>query len=232
VWEAYRRRGITREPETHGRPPPVLGDLQEALQERGALGGLPLRLARYTGGALARFFAGETTVDLRRPLVAFDVRDVEREARPVVFYLVTDHIWREVRRRPRPRLVVIDEAWTLLQHDSGAAFVETLARRARKYYLGLTVISQDVEDVLTSRQGRVVLRNSAVHVLLRQDPSAREVVREAFRLSEREWAFLVSCRPGMGIMLLGRERVPLQVVASPAEHQLCTTDPREVFAST
>ncbi|GBD12040.1 hypothetical protein HRbin24_00040 [bacterium HR24] len=230
IRETYRRAGITREPHTHRRPAPLLADLYEVLRAQGNPYGLADRLVRYVEGAYAHLFREPTSVDLRRPLVAFGVRDLEEELRPIVFYLIADHVWREVRRRPRPRIFLVDEAWTLARHREGARFLSALARRARKHYLGLTVVSQDVADMLMAEEGRAVLQNVAVTFLMRQDPAVMDLVEEVFKLSPQERQFLLSCDKGEGLMMALGSRAAVRIVASPQEHALCTTDPRELAA--
>ena len=230
IRETYRRAGIGRDPSTHRRPAPLLADLYRVLREQENPYGLADRLARYVEGAYAHLFQEPTTVDLRRPLVAFGVRDLEEELKPIVFYLIADHVWREVRRRPRPRIFLVDEAWTLARHREGGRFLSALARRARKHYLGLTVVSQDVADMLMAEEGRAVLQNVAVTFLMRQDPSVIDLVEEVFKLSPQERQFLLSCEKGEGLMMALGSRAAVRVVASPREHELCTTDPRELAA--
>jgi len=230
IRETYRRAGITRDIHTHRRPAPLLADLYQVLREQGNPYGLADRLARYVEGAFSHLFREPTSVDLRRPLVAFGVRDLEEELRPVVFYLIADHVWREVRRRPRPRIFLVDEAWTLARHREGARFLSSLARRARKHYLGLRVVSQDVADMLMAEEGRAVLQNVAVTFLMRQDPAVIDLVAETFKLSPQERQFLLSCEKGEGLMMALGSRAAVRVVASSREHELCTTDPRELTA--
>ncbi|MCZ2110100.1 MAG: ATP-binding protein, partial [Dehalococcoidia bacterium] len=166
--ETYRRMGITRDPATHDRPPPLLRDLYEVLREDDSLG-LADRLERYVDGSLGEVFSSPTSVELDRPFVVFNLRGLEAELRPLGVYLIADHIWREVRRSQKPRMLLIDEAWSLIQHEEGARFLASMARQARKHYLGLTTVTQDVEDFLATAEGHTVLANSSVQLLMRQD---------------------------------------------------------------
>jgi len=226
IRETYRRAGIGRDPATHRRPAPLLVDLYRVLREQENPYGLADRLARYVEGAYAHLFREPTSVDLRRPLVAFGVRDLEEELKPVVFYLIADHVWREVRRRPRPRIFLVDEAWTLARHREGGRFLSALARRARKHYLGLTVVSQDVADMLMAEEGRAVLQNVAVTFLMRQDPSVIDLVGEGVKLSPQERQFLLSCGKGEGLMMALGSRAAVRGGASPREPELWATGPR------
>jgi type IV secretory pathway VirB4 component len=191
LYETYRRAGITPEPRTHVRLAPVLGDLHAVLVERGNPYGLADRLARYVDGSLGRVFASRTSISLDRAFVVFGVRDLEPELRPLGIYLIADYLWREVRRRRAPRMLLIDEAWQLVQHAEGARFLAAMARQARKYYLGLTTVTQDVEDFLATPEGHTVLANASAQLLLRQDASTIDVVARTFRLSGGERQFLL-----------------------------------------
>ena len=146
--ETYRRAGIGRDPRTHSRPSPVLRDLHTVLREQGDQYNIADRLERYVDGSLGQVFSSQTSVDLDRPFVVFNVRDLDPDLRPIGIYLIADYIWSQVRRNRRPRMLLIDEAWALMQHEEGAKFLASMARRARKYYLGLTTVTQDVEDFL------------------------------------------------------------------------------------
>jgi type IV secretory pathway VirB4 component len=230
LYETYRRAGISPEPRTHHRLAPVLGDLHAVLVERGDPHGLATRLARYVDGSLGRVFASRTSINLDRPFVVFGVRDLEPELRPLGIYLIADYLWREVRRRRAPRMLLIDEAWQLVQHPEGARFLAAMARQARKHYLGLTTITQDVADFLATPEGHTVLANAATRLLLRQDASTIDAVTHTFQLSVGERQFLLSCGKGEGLFMARGSRVALRVVASPQEHALATTDPVELAA--
>ncbi|MCB9492521.1 MAG: ATP-binding protein [Dehalococcoidia bacterium] len=229
LYETYRRVGITRDAGTHHRQPPVMRDLLAVLREADDLG-LADRLVRYVDGSLGRVFAEHTTVSLDRPLVVFALRDLEEELRPVAMHLVADYVWREVTRTPRPRVLLVDEAWTLMRHADGARFLASIARRARKRWLGLTTVTQDARDFLQSPEGHTILANSASQFLLRQDSSTIAVVAETFNLSRGERDFLLSARRGEALLLTGGNHVALRVVASELEHGLSTTQPAEVAA--
>ena len=233
LYETYRRVGITSHRRTHDRPAPLLRDLYEVVRS-GVCGadeyGLADRLHRYVAGSLARLFSAPTDVALDNALVVFDVRDLDGGLRPLGLLLIADFVWTRVRQQRRPRLFLIDEAWSLIQHQEGGRFLAGLARRARKYYLGLITITQDVEDLLSSEWGRTVLSNSSIQLLMKQDSTTIESVSTAFRLSAGERQYVLGCHKGEGLLFARGGHVALRVEASPAEHELVTTDPRELAA--
>ncbi|RJQ07837.1 MAG: conjugal transfer protein TraC [Dehalococcoidia bacterium] len=227
LYETYRNAGITDDRATHGRPPPVLGDLLGMLRAANEPYGLADRLQRFVDGSLGRVFAQRTSASLDRPFVVFNVRDLEEELRPIATYLIADHVWREVQNRPRPRVLLIDEAWSLMRYPEGARFIAQMARQARKRWLGLTTVTQDVQDFLGSAEGHTVLANSSVQLLMRQDSSTIATVADTFRLSREEQEFLLACNRGEGLFLARGNHIALRVEASPLEHALATTNPAE-----
>jgi conjugal transfer ATP-binding protein TraC len=233
MYRTYAAAGITPDPATHGHEAPVMRDLLAVLTDDpdAAADGLVARLGRFVNGSLAGLFAGPTNVALDRPLTVFNVQALEAELRPVAIHLITTFIWGQVRRVRRPRLLVVDEAWTLLQHAEGGAFLAALARRARKYHLGLVCISQDVADFLASEHGRTVLANAAVKLMMKQDPSSIEPVAAALQLSREERRFLLGAGKGDALLLARGARVPLKVEASRHEYRLATTTPADLAAT-
>jgi hypothetical protein len=232
LYRTYARAGVTADLATHRRPAPLLADLHAVLAaESGATApGLAARLERYVSGSLGGLFAGPTSVALDRRLVVFDVRALDPALRPAAAHLVAGLVWGQARRALRPRLLVVDEAWSLLQYPEGGAFLAGLARRARKHYLGLVTVSQDVTDFLRSPHGLTVLRTAAAKLLLKQDATAVDDVEAVFGLSAGERRFLLGAAKGEGLLCAGGVRLPLRVLASPAEHALVTTAPAEVAA--
>jgi len=228
LYETYGGAGISDDPATHGRPAPLLRDLLGVLRGLDEPHGLADRLTRYVDGSLGHVFSEPTTASLERPFVVFNVRDLEEELRPVAMYLIADHVWREVTRDPRPRMLLIDEAWSLMRSPEGAQFLAQMARRARKRWLGVTTVTQDVEDFLASPEGHTVLANSSVQLLMRQDSSTIGLVEETFALSRGERAFLLGCRRGQGLFLARGNHIALQVEASALEHALSTSNPAEL----
>lgn len=231
LYETYRRAGITADPGTHGRPAPVLRDLLAVLREADEPHGLADRLGRYVDGSLGHVFSERTTASLDRPFVVFSIRDLEEELRPVAMHLVADHVWSQVTREPRPRMLLIDEAWLLMRHPEGARFLAEVARRARKRWLGLATVTQDVEDFLHSPEGHTVLANSSVQILMRQDSSTIGIVEETFNLSRGEREYLLGCRRGEALFMAQGNHIALRVEASELEDALATSSPAQLAAS-
>jgi conjugal transfer ATP-binding protein TraC len=228
----YAEAGVTAASGAGGETAPLMGDLHRAL---GALPGemarsLAARLDRFVEGSLGGLFAGPTSVALDRSLVVFNLQRLEAELRPVATHMIASFVWNQVRRQRRPRMLVVDEAWSLVQHPAGAAFLAGLARRARKYYLGLVTVTQDVGDFLSREEGRTVLGNAAIKLLMKQDSTTIEPVVAAFRLSAEERQLLLGAGKGEGLLFARGTRVALRVEASPKEHKIATTAPRELAA--
>jgi conjugal transfer ATP-binding protein TraC len=233
AFQTYARLGITADPATHVRPSPLLRDLQAVLEETSTgndvAAGLAARLRRYVSGSLAGgLFAGPTNVALNGRLVVFNIQMLEDELRPLAMHLIANFVWNRVRREKRPRLLVIDEAWSLLRYPEGGAFISGMARRARKYYLGLVTITQDAADFLRSDHGRAVLVNAAMKLLLKQDSTTVDAVADAFELTQEERQYLLGANKGEGLLFARGGRLALSIEASPAEHRLATTAPREL----
>jgi type IV secretory pathway VirB4 component len=235
VLAAYQQVGITADPRTHRRPAPLLRDLAHAVdadaQRDPAAGALAAQLAPYVTGSWRGLFDGPTTTRPAGHLVVFGIGDLPEALASVGTVLALDAIWQRLGRagRRRRQLVVVDEAWLLLRDPAGARFLWRLAKTARKHWCGLTVVTQDVGDVLGSQLGQAVVANAATQILLGQAPQALGALVRAFRLSEGEQAFLAAARAGEGILVAGgTERVAFQGLASPAEHLLATSDPAEL----
>jgi conjugal transfer ATP-binding protein TraC len=228
----YARAGITSDPDTHRRPAPLLADLHRELVAAPLPAATLLagRLERYVHGSLAGIFSSPTNVDLDARLVVFDTADLAEELRPLAIGLIAAYVWTRARTDPKPRLLVIDEAWSLLRYPAGAEFLEHLARRARKHYLGLVTISQDVADFLGDPHGRTVLATSACKLLLKQDSSTLAALCQHYPLSPEERHFLLGAGRGEGLFLARGSRMPIRIEASTAEDRLCTTTPTEVIA--
>jgi type IV secretory pathway VirB4 component len=234
ILSAYEGRGITSDPRTHERPPPLLADVVSELGTHGVAGSTARRLEPFVSGSHRGLFEAPTTITPTGHLVVLSLRDLPEspeELRAAGTLLALDVLWRRVRFGPsRPRIVVIDEAWTMLGDDSASRFLLRLAKSARKYWCGLTTVTQDVGDVLASDLGSAVLNNAATKVLLQQSSEFIGEVARTFRLSEGECSYLVSCEPGHGLFCAGRERVALEVIASEEEHRLVTSRPDELDA--
>jgi type IV secretory pathway VirB4 component len=230
LYETYEASGISDDVSTHYHPPPLMRDLHAVLTGNSGEVAMSLaaRLQRYVEGSLAGLFSAPTNVALDRRLVVFNIQGLESELRPLGIHLITSFVWNQVRCSRRPRLLIIDEAWSLVQYPEGGAFLASMARRSRKYYLGLVTITQDVADFLSVDHGRTVLANAALKLLMKQDAAIIEPVVGAFGLSAEERQFLLAAGKGEGLFFARGSHAALKVEASPAEHRLATTAPREL----
>lgn len=227
--DTYARAGITSDPLTHNSPAPTMSDLYETLLHMGGSGpALAQRLRKYTTGTFAGIFSQQSNIDINNNMVVFNIRDLEDELRPVAMYIVLSHIWNRIRTEQKKRMLIIDEAWQLMKYDDSANFMFSLAKRARKYYLGLTTISQDVEDFMGSKMGRAIVANSSMQLLLKQSTSAVDVLSDVFKLTEEERKRLSNFPVGQGLFFAGQNHVHLQIVASPTEQGLITTNPQQL----
>jgi conjugal transfer ATP-binding protein TraC len=231
--QVYQAAGITSDPTTHNRPVPVLADLHSVLNEmEGDVGArLATRLRRHIPGAGSLgggVFAGRTNVPLDQPFVVFHIRELPKELWPLAIHLISSHVWNAARRVRRQRLLVVDEAAMLLAHPSGGAFLADVARRARKHYLGLVTIWQKVGDLTGSEHGETILTNSEMKLLLKQSEEIIDVADARFRFTPSERRFLLGALKGEGLLLARGGRWPIKIEASPAEHRLATTNPREL----
>lgn len=225
--DTYARAGITSDPLTHNSPPPTISDLYDTLLHMGGSGPqLAQRLRRYTTGTFAGIFSQQSNIDINNPMVVFNIRDLEDELRPVAMYIVLSHIWNITRTVQKKRMLIVDEAWQLMKYDDSANFLFSLAKRARKYYLGLTTITQDVEDFMGSKMGRAIVANSSMQLLLKQSSSAVDVLSDVFKLTEEEKKRLANFPIGQGLFFAGQSHVHIQIQASPTEQQLITTNPQ------
>jgi hypothetical protein len=230
--ETYRMRGITTDPETQAtKEPPVMEDLYKVL-----LGGsepesrsMADRLEKFIKGSMAGIFDSQSNINLESSMTVFSTKDLEETLRPIAFYMILDFIWTTIRRDLRKRILIVEEAWYLMQNADSARFIYGIAKRARKYYLGLTTVSQDVDDFLTSEYGKAVVTNSSIQMLFKQHPAAIDKVVDTFYLSEGEKRFLLSAGVGEGLFFAGANHVAIRVMASEAEHKLITTNPEEVL---
>src|SRR5665213_2992213 len=227
--ETYAKAGITNDPLTHTGTPPTINDLYDTLLHMGGTGPqLAQRLRKYTSGTFAGIFSQQSNVDINNPMVVFNIRDLEDELRPVAMYIVLNYIWNKTKTDQKKRLLVIDEAWQLMRYEDSANFIFSLAKRARKYNLGITTISQDVEDFMGSRMGRAVVANASMQFLFKQSPSAVDVLTDVFKLTSEERKRLSQFPVGQGLFFAGQSHVHIQIAASPTETGLITTNPEEV----
>jgi conjugal transfer ATP-binding protein TraC len=227
--ETYAKAGITNDPLTHTGTPPTVVDLYDTLLHMGGTGPqLAQRLRKYTTGTFAGIFSQQSNIDINNPLVVFNLRDLEDELRPVAMYIVLNYIWNKTKSDQKRRILIVDEAWQLMKYEDSANFLFSLAKRARKYNLGITTITQDVEDFMGSRMGRAIVANASMQFLLKQSPSAVDVLTDVFKLTSEERKRLSQFPVGQGLFFAGQNHVHIQVVASPTETGLITTNPEEV----
>ena len=227
--ETYAKKDITPDCDLAKVEAPIMQDLEDILEDMEGGSGLALRLKKYTKGTFAGLFNSPTNVKMDNQLVCFSVRDLEDELRPMAIYTIVNYIWNVVRSELKKRILVIDEAWWLMQHEDSAKFIYALVKRCRKYYLGVTTITQDVNDFLTSAYGQAIVNNSALQLLLKQSPAAIDLVQKTFVLTQGEKYLLLECGVGEGIFFAGSKHVAIKVVASYTEDQLITSDPRQLL---
>ena len=230
VRACYAAAGITPDPATHGRPAPLLHDLAATLAADPEGARLADRLQPYASGSHAKLFSQPTSARPDGQLVCFSLRGLPARLQTAALLLTLDAVWRSLEGPLRKRCVLVDEAWLLMREPAGAAFLNRLAKSARKRWCGLTTISQDADDLLGSDLGRAIVNNASSQILLRQSPQAIEQIGQAFNLTAGERHHLLTCATGHGLLISGDQRLPLQVIASPHEHQLVTTDPAELTA--
>ena len=229
---SYKQKGITPDPATQKLEPPLMEDLYKALigMEDLLARGLADRIEKFVKGSLVGIFDAQTNVQIRNPLTVFSIRDLEEAIRPIAMFLILDFIWTRIRRDIKRRILVVDEAWYMMKFPDSAQFLSSIAKRARKYYLGVTTITQDVEDFLSVDIGKTIIQNSSLQVLLKQSPAAIDKVAEVFYLSEGEKHLLLAADIGEGLFFAGPAHAAVRVIASPDEHELATTKPQEVEA--
>ncbi len=227
--EAYASREIIPGKDFSNATPPLLKDLETIFRNMEGGNSLAERLYRFTEGSFAGFTNQPTSIDLRNRLIVFSIRDLEEELRPIAMYIVLNFIWSLIRGDFKKRVVMIDEAWILMKNRDSATFLFGLVKRARKYFLGITTITQDVEDFLLSPYGRPILTNSSLQLLLKQAPAMMDTISKTFNLSEGERQLLIEANVGQGLFFAGSNHVAIQIVASYPEHQLITTNPEELL---
>lgn len=227
--QSYAIKDITPDNDFTSLPAPILSDLQNILEGMTGAEAMAVRLKKFTEGTFSGFLNRPTNVVLDNPFIVFGIRDMEDELRPIAMYLVLNYVWTRVRRELQKRIILIDEAWWLMKYPVGADFLFNIAKRARKYYAGLTTISQDIPDLMATPQGRAIVTNSAMQILMKQSSAAVEVVRDTFNLTDAEKYYLLEARVGFGLFFLGQNHVGIRVVASYAEDQIITSDPRQIM---
>jgi len=227
--ETYAKKDITPQSDLTKVEAPIMQDFQEVLEGMEGAEDLALRLRKYTSGTFSGLLNHPTNVEMNNQLVVFSVRDLEDELRPIAIYTIVNYIWNVVRSELKKRILTIDEAWWLMQHEDSARFIFALVKRCRKYYLGVTTITQDVNDFLTSVYGQAIVNNSAIQMLLKQSPASMDLVQRTFLLTQGEKYLLLECGVGEGIFFAGQKHAAIKVVASYTEDQLITSDPRQLL---
>jgi len=229
--ETYAAKDITpgSDPNTWKEKTPLMEELEAVLQTMEGTESLVQRIQKYTKGSYADFFNQQTNISLEQNFVSFGIREMEESLRPMGLYIIMRHVWNIIRSDLKKRIFVIDEAWWLMQTPEGASFLFGLAKRARKYYLGVTTITQDVDDFFKSEYGKPIITNSSIQLLMKQSPASIEVVQKAFNLTEPERLLLLQGDVGEGIFFAGQKHVAIRIVASPVEHEFITTSPEEIL---
>ncbi len=229
ITETYALKDISPEVDFTKLEPPLLSDFETVLAGIEGSEDLQQRLSKYTKGTWSGFINQPSNVDINKKLVCFSIRDMEEELKPVAMYIITHYIWNSVRKDIRRRLLVVDEAWIMMKNDDTASFLFGLAKRGRKYYLGLATITQDVGDFLKSPYGLPIITNSSIQLLLKQSPSSIDVVQQTFNLTDEEKFLLLESGVGEGIFFAGLKHVAIKIVASYTEDQIITSDPSQLI---
>lgn len=230
LFQCYAIKGITEEVKNpQDFEMPTMRDLKKILESMVGAGSLPVRLEKYTEGTFAGLFSDQTNVDLNSNLVCFCIRDLENKLRPISMHILLNYIWNRVRSQLKKRLLVVDEAWNVVQHEDSGRFLHNLVKRARKYYLGIATITQDVDDFLHSPWGKPIITNSSMQILLKQAPSSMELLQKIFNLTEQEKYLLLNSAVGQGLFFAGNQHVAIQIIASFGEHKIVTTNPEELL---
>jgi len=232
ISETYAIKDITMESTIRIFPKdqiPTMSDLYEVLRNMEGGEDLATRLEKYTQGIFSGFLNNQSNISLENQMVVFNIRDMEEELRPVAMYVVLHFIWNEIRSKLKKRMVVVDEAWVMMQHEDAGSFMFSIAKRCRKYFAGLTTITQDIGDFLASRYGKPIVTNSSIQLLLKQSPAAIDIIGDTFFLTDQEKFMLLECGVGEGIFFAGTKHVAIQIVASYSEDQLVTTNPEQIL---
>ncbi len=228
--DTYATKGITMDtPNPADFEPPTMNDLYSVLSSMEGATELSQRLQKFTSGTFAGIFNQKTNVELDNNLMVFSIRDLEDSLRPIAMYIILNYIWNRVRSKLKRRILVIDEAWTMMQHDDSAKFLFGLVKRARKYYLGVSTITQDVEDFIASPFGKPIVSNSSMQLLLKQSPSVIDALTKVFNLTEGEKYMLLNSGVGQGLFFAGLKHVAIQIIASYAEDKIVTTNPEQLL---
>lgn len=230
ITETYALKDITAESDFANIEPPLLSDFEMVLSGMEGSESIIQRLSKYTRGSWATFINQPSNVDINKKFVVFSVRDMEDDLKPVAMYIVTHYIWNAVRKNLKKRLLVVDEAWWMMKSDDTASFLYSIAKRGRKYYLGLATITQDVDDFLKSPYGAPIVTNSSIQLLLKQSPSSIDTLQKTFNLTDEEKYLLLESNVGEGIFFAGLKHVAIKTIASYTEDQIITSDPSQILS--
>lgn len=230
ITETYALKDITADSDFRNVEPPLLSDFELVLGGMEGGESLAQRLSKYTRGTWANFINRPSNIDINKKFVVFSIRDMEDELKPVAMYIVMHYIWNAIRREVKKRLLVIDEAWWMMKSEDTASFLLSLAKRGRKYYLGLATITQDVDDFLKSPYGMPIVSNSSIQMLLKQSPTTIDRLQEVFNLTDEEKYLLIESGVGEGIFFAGLKHVAIKIIASYTEDQIITSDPSQILA--
>jgi type IV secretory pathway VirB4 component len=230
ISETYALKDITPDSDFNNIEAPLMSDFELVLSGMEGGESLAQRLTKYTKGTWAGFINRPTNVDMNKKFVVFSLRDMEDELKPVAMYIVTHYIWNAIRKEKKKRLLVIDEAWWMMKSEDTASFLLSLAKRGRKYYLGLSTITQDVDDFLKSPYGLPIITNSSIQMLLKQSPTSIDKLRDTFNLTDEEKYLLLESDVGEGIFFAGLKHVAIKIIASYTEDQIITSDPSQILA--
>ncbi len=227
--KTYKKFGWTlRSKKAQGKSYPLLKDLYEILKLDGETK-LVAKFEKFVKGSLATVFNSQTNIELKNRLIIFDIKDLPESLRQIMLVIVANFVYNQVKRAPQKRLLVIDEGWLLLEHEESARFVSGLTRRARKYFLGVSIITQQASDFLNNTYGKAIASQTSLRILMRQDTTTIKSVVEEFKLSEYEENFLLTCDKGEAIIIADQNHIAIKIIASEKEHPLITTDPSEVY---
>lgn len=229
IWQTYANKDITPQSDFRTAEYPIMSDLIRVLEETVGAESLVQRLSKFTEGTFAGLLNQPTNVVLKNQLLIFSIRDLEEQLRPIAMYIILGHIWNVVRSELKKRILVLDEAWIMMQYEDSARFVFGIAKRARKYYLGLTTITQDVADFMSSPYGKPIVTNSSMQLLLKQSPAAIDIIADTFFLTEGEKYLLLESDVGEGIFFAGLKHAAIKIYASYVEDQIITTDPKQLL---
>jgi conjugal transfer ATP-binding protein TraC len=230
ISETYALKDITPESDFSNIEPPLLSDFEMVLSGMEGAESIVQKLSKFTRGTWSGFLNKPTNVDINKKFIVFSIRDMEDELKPVAMFIITHYIWNAVRKNLRKRLLVVDEAWWMMKSEDTASFLFGLAKRGRKYYLGISTITQDVNDFLRSPYGLPIMTNSSMQLLLKQSPTSIDLVQETFNLTEEEKYLLLESDVGEGMFFAGMKHVALKIIASYTEDQIITSDPSQILA--